>query len=235
MTSILIFGLAVSTIPLLLKKTKKILIIGDVHGCLDEFKELIEKAEKTEQIEEIYQVGDLVNKGPKSLEVIDYVMKKNIKCIIGNHDDLAISAFEKKLDYSLDWTEKMTESQYNYLKSLPLFRKIPEYNLLLVHAGVEETKSIEEQSKKNLISMRDVKENGEATSVRGEGEAWASKYKGSLGFVIFGHDAVRELQIEPFAIGLDTGCLYGKKLTGIIYPEKKIIQIQAKKMYKEPK
>jgi len=83
--------------------------------------------------------------------------------------------------------------------------------------------------------MRDVKENGEVTSIRGEGNAWASKYQGSLGFVIFGHDAVRGLQIERFAIGLDTGCLYGKKLTGIIFPEKKIIQIEAKKMYKEPK
>jgi len=141
--SSLIFGLSLFMIPILLKKEKKkkILIIGDVHGCLDEFKEIIEKAEKEEgTIDEIYQVGDLVNKGPKSLEVLDFVIEKKIKCILGNHDELAINSYENKIDFQLDWVSKMNEKQYKYLKCLPLYRKIPEYNLLLVHAGKKKKK-----------------------------------------------------------------------------------------------
>jgi bis(5'-nucleosyl)-tetraphosphatase (symmetrical) len=134
MESFLLLGM-LSIPALLLRQRKRILIIGDVHGCLDEFKELIETCEKKEEIEEIYQVGDLVNKGPKSLEVIDYVIKKKVKCILGNHDEVAVLSYEKK-NKTIDWVEKMNETQYNYLKTLPLYRKIPEYNLLLVHAGL---------------------------------------------------------------------------------------------------
>jgi hypothetical protein len=82
--------------------------------------------------------------------------------------------------------------------------------------------------------MRDITPEGKATKTRGEGTAWAKLYKGQLGFILFGHDAARELQMEEFAIGLDTGCLYGKKLTGVIFPGNKLVQVPAKKMYKDP-
>lgn len=50
-------------------------------------------------------------------------------------------------------------------------------------------------------------------------------------FVIFGHDAKRGVQNEDFAIGLDSGCCYGKELTGIILPEKEFVSVKALREY----
>jgi len=67
------------------------------------------------------------------------------------------------------------------------------------------------------------------TSHHHHNKPWASQWKGKQ--VIFGHDAKRGLQIHSYAIGLDTGACYGKQLTGIILPSKKIVSVPSKKNY----
>lgn len=71
--------------PEFVERFDEIVVIGDVHGCYDEMLELINQVEATKpassgKILKIF-VGDLINKGPKNLEVIDYMMSHRDDCI----------------------------------------------------------------------------------------------------------------------------------------------------------
>jgi serine/threonine protein phosphatase 1 len=62
----------------------ELLIIGDIHGCLDQLKELTENIDRTKT--RIILCGDLIDRGPNSIGVINYVRDNNIECVLGNHE-----------------------------------------------------------------------------------------------------------------------------------------------------
>lgn len=70
---------------------KTSLIIGDIHGCLSTLQALIAKAGP---VDEIVSVGDLIDRGPDSLGVIQYCIDNNIRVCLGNHEKMAIDALE---------------------------------------------------------------------------------------------------------------------------------------------
>jgi len=71
---------------------KRLITVGDVHGCFDELKELLEKCDYQDPDTKVLLVGDLVNKGPKSAEVVRFAKDNNFLCIRGNHDDFILAA-----------------------------------------------------------------------------------------------------------------------------------------------
>ena len=83
------------------------MIIGDVHGCIHELQSLLEKCAVDENTS-IVLVGDLVNKGPCSQEVVSFVRKIGAHCVRGNHDDAALTEF---------YNNGASSSKYAYLKS----------------------------------------------------------------------------------------------------------------------
>ena len=66
-------------------KAKSNFIIGDIQGCYKEFRSLIKLIDPNKE-NKFYCVGDLVNRGPESEKVLDYVLENNIKSVLGNHD-----------------------------------------------------------------------------------------------------------------------------------------------------
>lgn len=64
----------------------RVIIVGDVHGCYDELKLLLNKCQFKKDVDFLVFVGDLVNKGPKSANVVKYVRELNASCVRGNHD-----------------------------------------------------------------------------------------------------------------------------------------------------
>jgi hypothetical protein len=91
---------------------ERLIIVGDVHGCYHELLEILEKCNFNAENTQVIIVGDLVNKGPHSDEVIKFVRKqKNILCVRGNHDQAA-------LVYALNLDPDPRPASYNYLDGL---------------------------------------------------------------------------------------------------------------------
>ena len=200
---------------------------------------------------EVVLVGDLVNKGPKSIEVLDYVIQNNFQCVLGNHDQVALDFLEKRGKIRTDpWFLRLTEKHHEFLRGMPKIFRVPEYNAVVIHAGINPLKALKEQSDVDLTTIREVLVSGEGCDSYGKGSAWASLYRGEEGFIIFGHDARRGLQDyrnvtsssssssnisnSYYCLGLDTGCVYGGQLTGYLLPEDKLVQIPAKEIYRKP-
>lgn len=95
-------------------KDTKIIIVGDVHGCLDELKLLLVKCQFQKKVDKLVFVGDLVNKGPYSAEVVKFVRDIGASCVRGNHDDAALSQIMKKIKEG----GEDFQPHYQYLKDL---------------------------------------------------------------------------------------------------------------------
>jgi bis(5'-nucleosyl)-tetraphosphatase (symmetrical) len=116
---------------------------------------------------------------------------------------------------------------------------------MIVHAGLIPNMQLEEQTTTTMVTLREVSEKldspGEyldheakateqATGQYGGPQPWAHAWMGPF-HVVFGHDAKRGLQQYPWATGLDTGCCYGKQLTAIILPGRKLVSVDALKVH----
>ena len=220
----------------------RILVIGDVHGCIDELKSLVQKAtmdhNKGRQFRAIVLVGDLCNKGPCSAQVIRYVRsQQDWFSVRGNHDDRALMAALGDVECcskpKYEWVNSLSDEDVAWMSDLPYTISISKtmfnndetsptehHDFIVVHAGLNPTiVDLESQDTKTLVTVRDLK-------VSEKSLAWANVWQGPQ-LVLFGHDAKRGLQRERFAIGLDSGCCYGKALTGIILPEMEFVTVNA--------
>ncbi|CAM1301311.1 Uncharacterised protein r2_g1108 [Pycnogonum litorale] len=241
-----------------LKDYESVFVIGDVHGCHDELTMLLDKAGISDEANtstlKLF-VGDLINKGPANKRVLDTVMKMMSAFVVrGNHDEVIVRELRdsKNPDYSLleknAWIKDLTEDHFTYLRDLPFTISVPELNALIVHAGLVPNKRLSDQLPLDMVIMRNllpIKDRFggdsvceyEATKSGKDGIPWAKVWKGPQ-HIYFGHDAKRGFQSEQFATGLDTGCVYGGKLTGIFIhgPQKgRIVSVAAKRVYQTTK
>ena len=176
-------------------------------------------------------VGDLVNKGPKNREVINFMMNHRNECISvrGNHDEIVINEWiltsrnGGSLREKNKWIASLSKEQIDYLISLPYTISLPSINnSIIVHAGLIPNLQLDEMDKVALVSMRNLVEKAGSPKATFEwkskpsegGVPWIEKWTGPQ-FVYFGHDAKRKLQKGACATGLDTGCVYGNQLTGV--------------------
>mmetsp|Transcript_15661 Transcript_15661/g.29689 ORF Transcript_15661/g.29689 Transcript_15661/m.29689 type:complete len:407 (+) Transcript_15661:204-1424(+) len=224
----------------------RILVIGDVHGCLEELTGLVSKATREhnegKQFAAIVLVGDLCNKGPSSAQVIQHVRNQpSWFSVRGNHDDRALAAAlgdeECCSKPKYQWVNSLSDDDVTWMSNLPYTITIPktmlnnyvssaseknDQDIVIVHAGLIPAITLEKQEVKTMITVRNttVDDNGTVP------KAWATLWRGPE-LVIFGHDAQRGLQREDYAIGLDSGCVYGNKLTGMILPEREYVSVDA--------
>lgn len=204
-----------------ISKYSEIAVIGDVHGCFDDMEKLLKKIHKGTNPDSVLKifVGDLVNRGPKNREVIQYMSHPHLMAVRGNHDEKVIDQYLNHLNdlpKKLQWVKELKKEEIDFLINLPYTIHIPSLHSLIVHAGVIPGRKVQDMSPTDLTTMRNVfnDENGKlkASDRREKGEAWAKMYSGP-DHIYFGHDAGRRLQKESFATGLDTGCVHRGALT----------------------
>jgi len=229
----------------------RLIIVGDVHGCITELQKLLETTNFQAGRDTIILVGDLVNKGPGSLEVIRLARNLGALCVRGNHDDELLEAWYKSGRYKQglpngyphDAVFKVSQGDIRWLQELPLSLSFPWLQMRVVHAGLVPGVPLHQQKFKDLLWMRDLQQGEDGTWIglqrpRTGSQPWAAVWKGPE-HIVFGHDAKRQLQQERFATGLDTGCCYGKKLTALVvdcedFEQRTIMQVPAARMYEVP-
>ena len=134
------------------------------------------------------------------------------------------------------------------MKELPYSIHIPAWNSLVVHAGIIPSIALDKQTPTDLVTLRNIVFHEDGTRVEGTsrndiGEPWVNHWQGDatalLGaafsneplHIVFGHDARRGLQQGAHFTGLDTGCAYGRQLSALILPERRLVQVPAREVY----
>lgn len=207
------------------------IIIGDVHGCADELQSLT-KACGYQRGDRLVMVGDLVAKGPDSQGVVQYLRELGASSVRGNHDEhvLRYRRGEPMKKHHEQVAKTLTEADWGYLQRMPLYLELTELDVIVVHAGLMPKVPLVQQRPEDLIVMRSIDEQGKPTKRVDGGVPWASLWEGPR-HAVFGHDAIRGLQQWPKATGLDTGCVYGRKLTALVLPEHRLVSVPARKVW----
>jgi serine/threonine protein phosphatase 1 len=204
---------------------KKIFAIGDIHGCYDRLKALMEKIPIDCSRDTLVFIGDYIDRGPHSVEVVDYLihLKKRVPEVIflkGNHEDMLdkfitgadrftylLNGGQQTLD---SYLTKPVQSEFfpippdhmEFFKSLRLFYETEEF--IFVHAGLRPRVPLKSQNTEDLLWIRN--------------KFVSTKYDFGKR-VIFGHTPLKKPLVEPNKIGIDTGAVYGNVLTCVQLPD----------------
>ena len=209
---------------LVTREGSRTIIVGDVHGCLDELKSLLQACGFDASTDHVVLVGDLVNKGPHSAETVAYARESGFACVRGNHDDAALFAHEarseagargsdsKYSELKYAWVDALGEADLAFLQELPHTLRLAREEVLVVHAGVVPGVPLAEQRAEDMTTMRNlVRADGGgwwAAASASAGVAWAEEWRpeptvvAGVRHVVFGHDAKRRLQRHEHATGL---------------------------------
>jgi len=222
-----------------LGKHPRLIVVGDVHGCLTELQELLRLAD-FQPGDQVIFLGDLVAKGPDSAGVVHLAREIDAKAVRGNHDHEVVRwretiiRGEDPITVSAEHSrvgQQLSPLDHEFLRRSPWFINSPDLGFLFVHAGFMPGLRLSQQNPRLMMNMRSVLTDGTVTAKNVKDRTWANLWTGPE-TVVFGHDALRGLQVHDHAIGIDTGCVYGGRLTALILPENRFISVAAKKAYR---
>ena len=209
------------------------IVIGDVHGCLSKLKGLMDKIAIDQEKDTLVFIGDYIDRGKSGKDVVDYVISiqekyKNTVCLLGNHEQMFMRYLEGldedlylanggmatlesyKISFSDNIEErkcKIPEKHRQFFKSLLPYYETDKY--IFVHAGVRPDIPLNKQTMDDLLWIR-------YEFIYSENDFGKT--------VVFGHTPFANPLIEKNKIGLDTGAVYGGKLTCVELPALKIYQ-----------
>ncbi|MBT4140843.1 MAG: metallophosphatase [Candidatus Latescibacteria bacterium] len=210
------------------------IFIGDVHGCAEEFRHMLDKLKFERSNDLVFLTGDAFTKGPDALGVWKIIREIDAKMVMGNHDvallerlRVRLNGKEKKLKKEhkriLDDVMPVVDDLVAWIEGLPLY--IETQDFLLVHAGINPEKELGGTSQDEFVTIRTWPPKKGV-----EGDRWHDAYQPIRPLVIFGHDAPNGLVIKkqkkvPYLVGLDSGCVYGNALSAYILEERLIVQV----------
>jgi serine/threonine protein phosphatase 1 len=203
----------------------KIFVVGDIHGCFDKLRALMDKIPINYAQDQLIFIGDYIDRGPSSVEVVDYLidLKKRFPgtiFLMGNHEDMLQNYLDgsDRFTYLLNGGQRTLEEYLSrsnnpktypvpsehleFFNSLCLYYQTEDY--IFVHAGLRKKVPLESQEKMDLLWIRD--------------EFIYSDFNFGKR-VIFGHTPFKEPLLQSNKIGIDTGAVYGNRLTCIQLPQ----------------
>jgi bis(5'-nucleosyl)-tetraphosphatase (symmetrical) len=230
------------------------IIIGDVHGCLEELEALLDRVRPATG-DDLWFAGDLVNRGPDSAGVVSLVRSLGAHLVQGNHDRHHVrwrrhlearerdpghpaqpepsAAFQKV-------NESLGPADVAFLEAAPVVARLGD-TLVLVHAGLRPGRSLETPDRPRTLRYlwrrsHKVMSIEEYLAAPGEGYHWSERWRGP-GRVVYGHHALPDIAQGRLTYGIDTGCVYGGKLTALVLDDlgreaiPRFVQVEARRAY----
>ena len=209
----------------------KIFVVGDIHGCFDKLCALMGKIPINYAQDQLIFIGDYIDRGQSSVDVVDYLMgfKKRVPGTLflkGNHEDMLqnyldgsdrftymLNGGQRTLDEYLKRSNNakafpIPSEHLEFFNSLHLYYQTEDY--IFVHAGLRAKVPLESQKRMDLLWIRD--------------EFIYSNFNFGKR-VIFGHTPFKEPLLQSNKIGIDTGAVYGNRLTCVQLPEMEFFSV----------
>ena len=231
-------------------------MIGDVHGCFDELTALLTElgysvdghAVTPPEGRKAIFLGDLGDRGPKTPDVLRLVMGMvsagTALCVPGNHDIKLLRKLRGKdvqITHGLAETLAQLDAEppefagevRTFLDSLVSHYVLDGGRLVVAHAGMKR-----EMQGRGSGKVREFALYGETTGETDEfglpvRHNWASEYRGTA-TVVYGHTPVPTPEWLNHTLNIDTGCVFGGRLTALRWPERELVSVPAKATYAEP-
>jgi serine/threonine protein phosphatase 1 len=197
-------------------------VIGDIHGCLGPLRALIERVGPGPQ-DRLLFIGDYIDRGPDARGVVEFLLglPGRPTFLLGNHERMLLEYLETgdpslwlangggvTLDSYGGDPRRIPPTHLAFFRSLRPYVEQEEY--LFVHAGLRPGIPLAEQALEDLLWIRE------------EFLAHPAPYAKT---VVFGHTPLREVFLGRDRIGIDTGCVYGGKLTCLQLPGRTVVQV----------
>ena len=235
-------------------------IIGDIHGCFAELSHLLQQLGYSvgqddqgfyathPQGRKLVFVGDLVDRGPQSPQVLQLVMRLvkagQALCVLGNHEAKLLKWLQGrdiKIAHGLAQTiEQLTPTSdafkaevTEFLNGLISHYWLDNGKLAVAHAGIKENMLARASGAIKAFCMY-----GDTTGETDEfglpvRYPWAMDYRGNT-MIVYGHTPTPKAEWLNKTICLDTGCVFGGYLTALRYPEMELHSVPALQQYAEP-
>jgi protein phosphatase len=235
-------------------------IIGDIHGCIDELRELLQRlgyaldghVARHPAGRTLVFLGDLNDRGPGSIPAwqiaVASIAAGAARFVPGNHDSKFaryLMGRHVQLSHGLEGTVRellaLPERERRILgrriadtvADAPPYRILDDGRLVVAHAGVEEW-MIGRVNREISVFARFGEPTGERSKygfpIRRD---WAMTYRGAP-LIVYGHTPVLDAELRNNTLNIDQGCVFGGKLTALRYPELEIVSVPAREVYWEP-
>src|SRR5271166_2471046 len=213
---------------------KLIVVVGDIHGCLEEFEELLKVIQYDKEKMRLVLAGDLMDRGPDPIGCVRKARELGVECVMGNHEDKHLryhnhevkrlatgkaNPMRRLAPEALAANDALSDDDWNWMKRLPLKLHLTQ-TWWAIHGGCEPRFSLADQDPKQIIRCRYVDQRGHAQALgpnltQPEGTVyWTEAWKGPES-IVYGH-CVHDLKTPRFdvcgaaqCVGIDTGCCFG--------------------------
>ncbi|HKO57796.1 MAG TPA: metallophosphoesterase, partial [Thermoanaerobaculia bacterium] len=209
-------------------RAMRYLFIGDIHGCIEELRDLLDLAALGAD-DLVVSLGDIVRKGPDALACARLIRERGGRAVLGNNEDkLLRNPFRRIVQ---------NRELMRYVSKLPYVLDFPAIGVRAVHGGVLPDGRLNRKIATTLRWLKRGKRGWEPSGQKQKpGEVfWAEVWDGDR-LVVYGHTPRKEPRIDRKAIGVDTGCVYGGKLTGVLFHgpgEWQLLQVPARRKYSD--
>jgi serine/threonine protein phosphatase 1 len=203
---------------------QRIFAVGDIHGCYDRLRALLDRIPLDWSRDQLVFMGDYIDRGPQSFEVVDHLiglqeLHPDIVFLKGNHEQMLADYLlgKDRMLYLYNGGQQTLESYLRngapgefpipprhrrFFDTLRLFHETDAF--IFVHAGLRQGLPLAEQGPEDLLWIR---------------ESFIDSQHSFGKRVVFGHTPFDRPLVQPNKIGIDTGAVFGNQLTCVQLPE----------------